>query len=720
MPSSNPPRQGSPTSRGAGRASRPPPEFLAAVEHHRAGRLREAEKLYREILQRFPRAADAYGLLGFLNHQEGQHEAALAHIAKAIALNPNFVDAHLWRGMALQALSRLEEAEASYRRVLISNPRHFDALCNLAGVLVMLHRPADAITLLERAIAMHGNRAEAHYNLGRAFMDLGQPEAAAAAFRKATQLRPDYVEAQTNLGACLIELGRRSEAVACLERALALDPARPESHYNLARARSEQVDASETVTMLRAALDLRPEYPEARVELANLLINLGRRDEAIEHLRYAIETSPESVVARSSLLMALNYDPELTADALAQEHRELASAIEDRAASLGPAHKRPRGHGQGRKLRIGYLSPDFRAHSCAFFIEPLLSAQDRARLEIYAYSTTPSEDAVTRRFRELVDHWRSVRYLDDVALARLVCDDEIDILVDLAGHTGGGRPLALALRPAPLVVTWLGYPNTTGLKAVDYRITDAVADPPGTSDARYSERLLRLPGGFLCYRPPLEAPAPSNRTAPGAPVFGCFNTALKINPAVARVWARIVESVPGSVLRLRALQFQYPAAVEAIRTMFAAAGLDAARIQLSSWRTTIAEGLADYANIDVALDPFPYNGTTTTCEALWMGVPVVTMTGDVHAGRVGASLLTAVGLDGELVATSAGDYVEKAVALAQNRDRLQGYRVSLRPRLAASRLTDQASFAREFEAALETAWSERLTQAAGDGDHDGT
>jgi protein O-GlcNAc transferase len=701
-----PPRPGAP---GSG----PPPDFLAAVGHHRAGRLREAEALYRSVIRQFPRSAEAHGLLGYLMHQSGQHETALAHIAKAIELNPNFIDAYLWRGMALQSLGRLQEAEASYRRILISNPRHFDALCNLAGALVLLHRAADAVPLLEQALALHGNRAEAHFNMGRALMDLGQPEAAAASFRRANQLRPDYVEAQTNLGASLIELRRWDEAIPCLERALAIDPTRPESHYNLARARSERVDAADTEAMLRTALELRPEYPEARVELANLLMGTGRREEAIEHLRYTIETSPESVVAISSLLMALNYDPDLTPDAIAQEHRELGAAIEAKVAS--PVPRKPAAVNDGsRRLRIGYLSGDFRAHSCAFFIEPLFAAHDRSAWELYAYSTTPGEDTVTQRLRGLVDHWRPVRYLGEAALAQLISDDQIDILVDLAGHTAGGRPGTLALRPAPLAVTWLGYPNTTGLASVGYRITDAVADPPGASDARHTERLLRLPGGFLCYRPPSDAPEPSLRTAQGRPIFGCFNTALKINPAVAQVWTRILERLPGSMLRLRAFQFRYPAAIDAVRAMFLAAGLDPARIQFSSWRDSIAEGLADYGNIDVALDPFPYNGATTSCEALWMGVPVVTMRGDSHAGRVGASLLSAVALDGELVASSPDDYVERAVALAQDGDRLQHYRTTLRSRLAASRLTDQTRFAREFEEALRGAWAERSLRHNGD------
>ncbi|HWA45725.1 MAG TPA: tetratricopeptide repeat protein [Hypericibacter adhaerens] len=685
----------------------PPPEFRAAIEHHRAGRLREAEALYLEVLKRFPRAADAQGLLGFLLHQDGQQEAALVQLAKALELNPNFLDAYLWRGMALQALGRLAEAEASYRRVLMANPRHFDALCNLGGVLVLLHRANEAISPLEQAIALHGNRPEAHFNLGRAFMDVGRPDAALAGFRKAIQLRPDYVEAQTNLGACLIELGRRDEAEACLERALALDPTRPESHYNLARARSERADAGDSEALLRQALELRPEYPEARVELANLLMNLGRRDEAIEHLRYTVETSPESIVAISSLLMALNYDAGLDADAVAREHLDLGKSIADRAASMAPLSGRSGLRDPGRRLRLGYLSGDFRAHSCAFFIEPLWSAQDRARFELFAYSTTPGEDAVTARLRALVDHWRPVRFLDDAALAQQIADDGIDILIDLAGHTSGGRPLTLALRPAPVSATWLGYPNTTGLAAVDGRITDAIADPPGASDRRHSERLLRLPGGFLCYRPPADAPAPSDRPASAPPVFGCFNTALKINRPVAACWTRILDRVPGSVLQLRAAQFRYPAAVGAMRALFQEAGLDPARLHCSPWRPTIAEGLADYGGIDLALDPFPYNGTTTSCEALWMGVPVLTLAGEAHAGRVGASLLSAVGLEKELVAASPDDYVERAVALMQDRDRLRRHRAELRPRLAASRLTDPAAFAAAFEAALLTLWQER-------------
>jgi predicted O-linked N-acetylglucosamine transferase (SPINDLY family) len=696
------PGSGSPPHAGSG----PPPEFRAAVEHHRAGRLREAGDLYQAIIRRYPRVPEPYGLLGYLSYQLGHFEQAVTNTDAAIALNPRFVDAYIWRGMALQAQSRFIEAEASYRRALALNPNHSDALTNLGGTLQLLNRPAEALPVLRQAIAVNSRRPEAFYSLGRCFMALGQFEAAIENFQQALRLKPDYIEAQTNLGATLVELHRYDEAVVWMKRALAIDATRPELHFNLARSLRDRGEPEETEHHLREALELQPEYPEARVELALLLLNLGRRDEAIEHLRYTVETSPESVLGISSLLMTLNYDPDLAPEALAEEHRRLGSAIAARAASVARPAPRRRDPDPERRLRIGYLSSDFRSHSCAFFIEPLFRSHDRAQIEIVAYSGTPSEDSTTTRIKSLVDLWRPVRFLDDEAVADRIQEDGIDILVDLAGHTSGGRPLLLAMKPAPVVMTWLGYPNTTGLSAVDYRITDADADPPGVTDKFHTETLLRMEGGFLCYQPPDNAPA-CDATGPvpdGAPVFGCFNTALKLNADVARCWSRILAAAPGSILKLRALQFRYPAALEAARTLFVSNGIPPDRLSLSPWRATIAEGLADYAEIDVALDPFPYDGTTTTCEALWMGVPVVTLAGRAHAGRVGVSLLTAAGLDRQCVASSIEDYVQKACALAGDKTQLRRWRAELRPSLAASSLTDAGHFARRFEQALRASW----------------
>jgi len=659
------------------------------------------------MIQRFPRAAEPHGLLGYLAYQSGQFDAALDHTAKAIELNPQFADAHLWRGLAFQALRRLDEAEASYRRALALHSRHFDALNNLGAVLLLQGRLPEAAALLRQAIAIHADRPEAHFNLGKVMLASGQLSEAIEKFERALRLRPDYIEALTNLGVLLTDQRRTEEGVACLNRALALDPTRPESHFNLARAMRDVAPAEETERLLRAALELQPEYPDARIDLAGLLSNLGRPEEAAEHLRYTIETSPESIAGLSAYLMSLNYDPGLSADEVAAEHRRIGSMIVERGSSPSPPPLRVKSYDPERRLRIGYLSPDFRAHSCAYFIEPLFAARDRSQYELFAYSTTPREDDVTERLRGLTDHWRSVRFIEDPVLAGMIVEDEIDILVDMAGHTAGGRPALLAMRPAPLLFTWLGYPNTTGLTAVDYRITDAVADPEGVSDERCAERLIRLPGGFLCFRPHNDAPPPGRSAGDGAPVFGCFNTALKLNRKVAELWTRILLAVPGSRLCLRALQFQHPVAVDAARHLFSTAGLESTRLQLSPWRSTVPEGLADYAEIDVALDPFPFNGTTTTCEALWMGVPVVTLAGESHAGRVGASLLTAVGVEQETVARSQDDYLAKAVALSGDRDRLKRWRTELRTRMAESKLRDEAGFARTFEQALRDAWRER-------------
>jgi predicted O-linked N-acetylglucosamine transferase (SPINDLY family) len=700
--SSSGPGSGSPRHAGSG----PPPEFRAAVEHHRAGRLREAGDLYQTIIRRYPRVPEPYGLLGYLSYQLGHFEQAVANADAAIALNPRFVDAFIWRGMALQAQSRFTEAEASYRRALALNPQHFDALTNLGGTLQLLNRPAEALPVLRQAVVLNSRRPEAFYSLGRSFMSLGQFETAIENFQQALRLRPDYIEAQTNLAATLVELHRYDAAILWMERALALDATRPELHFNLARALRDRSEPEEIERRLRQALELQPEYPEARVELALLLLNLSRRDEAIEHLRYTVETSPESTLGISSLLMTLNYDPDLAPEALAEEHRRLGAVITAQAASLSRPAPRARDLDPERRLRIGYLSSDFRTHSCAFFIEPLFRSHDRTQVEIVAYSGTSGEDATTERIRSLVDRWQPVRFLNDETVADRIAEDGIDILVDLAGHTSGGCPLLLAMKPAPVAMTWLGYPNTTGLAAVDYRITDAYADPPGVTDRFHTERLLRLEGGFLCYPPPSDAPGCglAETAGDGSPVFGCFNTALKLNGAVAACWSQILAAVPGSILKLRALQFRYPEATEAARALFVSNGISPDRLSLSPWRASIGEGLADYAGIDVALDPFPYNGTTTTCEALWMGVPVVTLAGHAHAGRVGVSLLRAAGLERQCVASSIEDYVQKAGSLAGDPAQRRRWRTELRPSLAKSSLMDAERFAREIEQALRASW----------------
>ena len=358
-----------------------------------------------------------------------------------------------------------------------------------------------------------------------------------------------------------------------------------------------------------------------------------------------------------------------------------------------------------RRLKIGYVSPDFRGHSVAYFVEPLLKGHDRQAVEVFCYAEVTRPDTVTAHLQGLVDHWLVTVGLSDEELAERIRADGIDILVDLAGHTANNRLRVFARKPAPVQVTWLGYPNTTGLEAIDYRLVDAVTDPVGEADAWASETLVRLEGGFLCYGGLKDAPEP---TVPpclktGTVTFGSFNNPAKVSAATFDAWATLLSRLPQARLLLKGKPF----ADAATRALFLARlgerGVAAERVELVAWLPGTAAHLALYHRVDIALDPFPYNGTTTTCEALWMGVPVVTLRGDRHAGRVGASLLSQIGLT-DLIANSVEEYVEIALALARNPGRLDDLRRALRPRMAASPLCDGRAFARKMEAAFRTMW----------------
>ncbi len=360
------------------------------------------------------------------------------------------------------------------------------------------------------------------------------------------------------------------------------------------------------------------------------------------------------------------------------------------------------------------MSPDFHLHATAFFLEPLLAAHDPAAVEVHCYSSTEQRDAMTERLRGLVHGWRDLRGVPTGDAAALIAKDRIDILVDCAGHTKNHRLGVLAMKPAPLQVTWLGYPHGTGLPTVDSRFTDEIADPPGMTESHYVEELVRLPEGTFCYRAPDTAPEPS----PGplergeGPVFGCFNNPHKIGPEVVRLWAEIVNAVPGSRLRLKARPFLDAAAADRMRARFAAAGLAGDRIEIEG-RRTFAEGFGLYATIDVALDPFPYHGTTSTCEALWMAVPVVTLPGRSCVSRVGPSLLSRVG-QGDLVARDAAHYRDIAVGLVRDPARLADLRRTLRGRMASSPLSDGPRFARQLEAAYRDMWRRWCAAASPD------
>jgi predicted O-linked N-acetylglucosamine transferase (SPINDLY family) len=480
---------------------------------------------------------------------------------------------------------------------------------------------------------------------------------------------------------------------------------RPETAALVAEARGLRMAArlEEAEPMLLLALQNDPRSADALTELGVTLVYQWRLAEGLACFRRALVFDPGHVKARSSLLFALNYSDRLTSGEIYRQSRKYERA--QRRHIPAPATTFANPPDPERPLRVGYLSGDFYRHSVSFFFEPLLKNHDGAKFQTVCYSSVQQPDETTARLKESTSLWRECSELGDGELAERVRGDGIDILVDLAGHTGAKVRLpALLQKPAPLQVSWLGYPNSTGISSIDYRLTDADADPAGEGDRWYSERLVRLPDGFLCYQPPVDAPepAPAPLLHNGFVTFGSFNILPKLSASTVALWAELLREVPDARLLLKCHPLGDQRTRERVLRLFARFGVDPRRLTLLPV-VPAQEHLALYREIDLALDPFPYNGTTTTCEALWMGVPVLTLTGDSHAGRVGTSLLKRVGLP-ELVARDTGEYLAIARSLAADRDRLSRYRGELRQMMAASPLCDGELFARNVEAAYRAIW----------------
>jgi protein O-GlcNAc transferase len=551
------------------------------------------------------------------------------------------------------------------------------------------------------AIRLEPANPETHFHLGNALFVQGKIDEAGDAYREAIRLKPDYAEAHLNLANVLRPRGKLDEAIAAYRQAIRLVPGYAKAHSNLGVTLQEQGRLTEAVAEGRHAISLQPDLADAHSNLAVALWHQGKLDEAAAAFRRAIAIQPDHARAFSCLLFCLEYDDSLTDD-LFTEHRAFGARFgrppPERAAYANQPDPE-------RRLRIGYVSPDFRWHSVAFFVEPLLKEHDRRAMEVFCYADVMQPDGATAYLQGFADHWLASAWLSDDALGERIRQDEIDILVDLAGHTANNRLGVFARKPAPVQVTWLGYPNTTGLSAIDYRLVDAVTDPPGEADAAATETLVRLDGGFLCYGGVDGAAEPKDPPCltAGAVTFGSFNNPAKLSGATYDAWAALLARLPQSRLLLKGSSFADPDTRALFLARFVDRGVTTDRVELMPRLTGADAHLSAYHQVDIALDPFPYNGATTTCEALWMGVPVVTLRGNRHAGRVGASLLTQVGLT-ELITNSVEEYIETAIALARDPTRLASLRQSLRPRMTASPLCDSRAFARKMEAAFRTMW----------------
>jgi predicted O-linked N-acetylglucosamine transferase (SPINDLY family) len=454
-------------------------------------------------------------------------------------------------------------------------------------------------------------------------------------------------------------------------------------------------------------LDAVPDEGDQMANAANLrgmmLVSQTNINEGLETMARTRFLAPDAFQLQSTRVMYLNYDPDLSRDDLRRQHMDCGERFKT-ALPLLPQDFTERSHDPQRKLRIGFVSPDFRAHSVAYFARPFFDAFDRERFDVIAYAHVPAEDSVTADLRALTTGWRDIFSWSEQQLAEEVRRDRIDILIDLTGLTRDTRIRAFTARPAPVQMTYIGYPNTTGLAQIDYRITDWITDPEGVEDD-YSETLIRMPGCFLCYAIPSHAPAlePGPCEHRGYVTFGSFNNFAKVNPAVLDLWAEVLNAIPHAKLLLKSTSSNDPTAQVIVRDRLTQRGVDPKRVSFADYRTTQASHLAIYHDIDIALDTFPYNGTTTTCEALWMGVPVITLAGDRHAGRVGASLLKTVGFEAGITKTSE-EFVTTARLMAENPGILRTIRRTLRDTVYRSSLCDNKTHARTLEDALRATW----------------
>ncbi|HET7540000.1 MAG TPA: tetratricopeptide repeat protein [Polyangiaceae bacterium] len=673
--------------------------FDIAVQFHRAGQVDRAELLYRRVLDQEPQHGDALFLLSVLALESG----------------------------------RAEEAAELLERAVRGAPDNAYYLSSLGAVYRGLGRRREALSVLLMALARKPDLGEAAFNLGLTFEEQADFSAAALCYEQARELEPSLKQAtdrlarlkhkrksaapakksrppEPELGMGAAELlaalgetlrlgGQRDAARVWYRAALKLEPALPNAHTALGAIDAEQGQFDAAIEHFRRALELDQNFHVARGYLATALDESGRLDEAQQAYRQAVARCPDDPVAHSVLLFNMPFWPEVSASEIlaearawnARHARALAAQAEPPANERSPE----------RRLRIGYVSPDFQSHVQSLFTIPLLQNHDHRQFEIHCYSSVTTPTAQTERIRSYADVWHEVGALDDAALAELIRRDRIDILVDLTMHMIGRRLLCFARRPAPVQLCWLAYPGTTGLETMDYRLSDPFLDPPDADTAVYSEQTLRLPDSFWCYDPLTDVPEVSGlpALAAGKITFGCLNHFRKINDGVLRSWAAVLAAVPNSELLLMAPP---GSARERVRALFQAASVQPERVRFAE-RCGRLDYLRKYHEIDICLDTFPYNGHTTSLDALWMGVPTVTLAGNTVVGRAGVCQAMNVGLP-ELIASTPEQYVRVASSLAGDLERLSELRQTLRQRVTRSPLMDGPRFARNLESIYRDVW----------------
>lgn len=741
--------------------------FDSAIQLHEAGRLDEAEGLYIQIVIRQPEHSDALHGLGVIAHQIGRNDLAVELFKRSIMLNPkaahyynnlgnafkalgqvgdaiirfrealdikpDYAEAYNNLGIALKNQGQWEEAIGCYQQAWALKPDLAEAQNNLGVLFKDQGRLDEAVECYKRALAVKLDYAEAYSNLGIAIQEQGRLEEAVMNFERALALKPKFIEGHINLGIAFKVLGRFNEAIACFEQAIAIKTTHAEAHLNLGAIFKDLGRLDDAIFSYQRALNIAPGFSKAYNNLGIALTALGKLDEATLQFQQALSIEPNSVDALNNLGIALkdqgrldealasfmrasdlapglpgpsanavyllHFHPGYDTSAITQACRQWNQMYAAHLAQFVLPH--PNDRNPERKLRIGYLSPNFCSHPVGRFLLPLIEQHDRGNFEIFAYAQVKRPDAVTDRFQLLMEHWRNTFGLSDAQLCDQIREDEIDILIDLTMHMAENRLLVFARKPAPVQATWLAYCSSTGLNTMDYRFSDPYLDPETRDETLYSEQTIRLPETYWCYQPtgiePETGLPPSSKN--GFITFGCLNNFAKVTSHTILTWIKIIQVVPKSCLLIHAAEGSH-------RLRFLGemerSGIDAQRVQFVG-KLPIKKYFGFYQEIDIALDPFPYAGGTTTCDALWMGVPLVSLAGETAVARGGLSILSNLGLE-ELVAWDSDQYIQIAVNLAMNLPRLIELRKTLRSRIQESPLMDAPRFARQMEAAYRMMW----------------
>ncbi|NKB21583.1 MAG: tetratricopeptide repeat protein [Alphaproteobacteria bacterium] len=673
-----------------------------AVGFHQAGELTRAANLYQSVLDRYPDLPDALNFLGIIASDMGQSEKALSLVKRSLTLDPANAVYHNNHGNILRQIGSFPDAVDAYRNAIRYAPAYAVAYNNLGIALNRDGHAKDAESAFRRAIEIEPQYFDAYNNLGTGLYLQARFDEAATVFRKAVSVAPKQPSARNNLANVLAMLGKIEEAECVCRDALEIDNSHAISQVTLGGVLEAQGQFFEAEIAFRTALDLNADMPAAWNNLGNLFRVQGSPIDAINAFRRAIAMEPGNAMAHSNLLFSLALDPEVSPLSILAEARNWNTRhAAPLTKKIQPNRNKPV---KDRRLRVGYVSPDFHDHAVARFLTPLYAAHDRQRVEIFSYADVARIDNQTRWFEQHSNHWCPTFGMADAQLAEKIRRDGIDVLIDVTGHTAGNRLLAFAEKPAPVQASWLGYGGSTGMDAMGWRITDSYIDPVG-NDTHYCEELIRLPNSLFCYAP--DENYPEIRCSPieenGFVTFGSLNNFSKINDRTLRCWASILAAVPNARMVIKGRGLGDPQLRQRVLGVFAAKGVMADRLDLFDHLPEKHGHLSLFSKIDVMLDSFPYSGATTVCESLWMGVPTITIAGDRYVSRMASGVLNVVGLS-ELIAEDERTYVACARSLAAAPVRVATYRETMRERAAASPLADQNRFVAAMEDAIRHMW----------------